>query len=484
MKHKNKQELISDRDLLNAICRTDLYSFVRAVFPVVSTSGPFLPNWHVEAMTHALEQVRQGRISRLIITVPPRYLKSICASVAFPAYVLGHDPTARIICVSYSDTLARSHANDFRALLHSDRYRLLFPGAQVSPSKDTETEIKTTARGFRYATSVGGTLTGRGGNFLIIDDPQKPQDAHSETALANTQQWFFNTLYPRLDSKRDDAIVVVMQRLHVDDLAGRLLEQHGWHVLNLPAIAMSAERIPLGHDRVHVRRPGDVLHAEREPLTSLEQTRLGMGSLDFAAQYQQAPVPPEGNLIKWSWFKFFDDFPAKEPNDRIIVSWDTAMSSKELSSYSVGVVMQVRKETVFVIDIIRKQLEYPDLRRMVLQTHHRWKNISTGYALLIENKGSGMSLIQDLKRESHIHPIAIDPTTDKVMRMSAQSAKIEFGSVFLPRMAPWLGEFQKELMSFPRGHSDDQVDALSQGLQYISDSDARRAYWGSIVGFY
>ena len=428
--------------------------------------------------------MRRGKIKRLVVLVPPRYLKSLSASVAFPAYVLGHDPRARIIAVSYSDQLARSHANDFRALAHSERYRAVFPGTRISPSKDTEAEVRTTVRGFRYATSVGGTLTGRGGNFLIIDDPQKPQDAHSETARANTQQWFFNTLYPRLDNKVDDAIIVVMQRLHVDDLVGKLLEQSGWHVLNLPAIAMIEEQIPLGDGRFHLRRVGDVLHPEREPLQSLERTKLGMGSLDFSAQYQQAPVPPEGNLIRWNWFKFYDDPPGNRPNDKIIVSWDTAMSAKELSSYSVGLVLQVRGDTIYILDVVREQLEYPDLRRAVLRTHYRWANACTSFALLIENKGSGMSLMQDLRREWQIGAIPIEPAGDKVLRMAAQSARIESGAVLLPRRASWLGEFQTEVMGFPRGRSDDQVDALSQALQYISDSNARRGGWGAVKGLY
>ena len=151
----------------------DLYSFVQRVFPIVSAGSPFLPNWHVEAIAYALTRVMRGEIKRLIITVPPRSLKSICASVAFPAFVLGHDPTSRIICVSYSEGLARKHANDFRAVMRSPLYQRLFPGTRISAAKDTELEVMTTARGFRYATSVGGTLTGRGGNLLILDDPMK-----------------------------------------------------------------------------------------------------------------------------------------------------------------------------------------------------------------------------------------------------------------------------------------------------------------------
>jgi len=229
--------MIHDQQLVRAILREDLYCFIQATFPTVSPGASFAPNWHIEAIAYALTRVLNGEIKRLIITVPPRSLKSICTSVAFPAFVLGHDPTRRIICVSYAEALARKHANDCRALMRSPLYHRLFPGTRISLAKDTELEFATTCGGNRLSTSVGGTLTDRGGNLIIIDDPLKPQDAYSEAARESTKQWYSNTLLSRLDDKINDAIIVVMQRLHLDDLVGHLLEQEGWTHLNLPAIA-------------------------------------------------------------------------------------------------------------------------------------------------------------------------------------------------------------------------------------------------------
>ena len=416
----------ADPRLVRAILRDDFYSFVQASLPIVSPGASFSPNWHIEAMAFALSRVLNGEIKRLIITVPPRSLKSICASVAFPAYVLGHDPTRRIICVSYAEGLARKHANDCRALMRSPLYRRLFPKTRISGAKDTELEFATTLGGNRLATSVGGTLTGRGGNIIVIDDPMKPQDAHSEAARESTKQWYSNTLLSRLDDKTKDAIVVVMQRLHLDDLVGHLLEQEGWTHLNLPAIAMYEQRIPLGPDRYHLRAMGELLHPEREPQWILDEFKQSMGSMDFAAQYQQEPVAEGGNLIKWDWFPTYDEAPYREIDDRIIVSWDTALSAKDLSSYSACVVLQVRGETAWVLDVIRERLEYPDLKRKVMEVHRRWRNATNHYELVIEDKGSGMSLIQDLKREN-IHAVKVKPEGDKVMRMNAQTARIEAG---------------------------------------------------------
>ncbi len=456
----------ADPQVVAAILRSDFYSFIQAIFPLVSPGDPFAGNWHIEAIAYQLSRVLKGEVKRLIITVPPRSLKSICASVAFPAFVLGHDPRRRIICVSYSEALARKHANDCRAVMRSTLYNRLFPNTRISPTKDTELEFATTLGGNRLTTSTGGTLTGRGGNLIVIDDSMKPQDACSESAREGNQQWYGNTLLTRLDNKTKDAIVVVMQRLHVDDLVGHLLEQEGWVHLNLPAIAECEKSIALSATRFHLRRPGDLLHPEHEPQSVLDEFKHSMGSLNFSAQYQQEPVADGGNLVKWEWFRFYDNPPARESSDRIIVSWDTALSAKELASFSACVVLRVRGETTYVLDVFRDRLEYPDLRRKVIEVHKRWRNEAHNYALVIEKKGSGMSLIQDLQREG-MYAIGVDPVGDKVMRMNEQTARIEAGSVWLPSRAPWLGEFRREISAFPRGRHSDQVDAFSQALRRV-----------------
>jgi predicted phage terminase large subunit-like protein len=455
-RHSNK--------IIAATLRGDLYSFVQAAFPIVAAEHKLLRNWHIEAMTYALTRVLNGEIKRLIITVPPRSLKSICASVALPAFALGHDSSRKFICVSYAQGLAEKHANDCRALMQSPMYRRVFT-TRISPVKDTQQEFATTAGGYRYTTSVGGTLTGRGGNFIVLDDPMKPQDVYSDIARKHLIQWHSNTLLSRLDNKADDTIVVVMQRLHDDDFVAYLLDQGGWTHLNLPAVAETEQRVQLGPQRWHLRKRGDVLHPEREPLSVLKELERSMGSMDYAAQYQQTPVAEGGNFIKRIWFPRYDQPPCPAAGDRIIVSWDTALSAKELSSYSACVVIQVRGESAYVLDVFRDRLEYPELKRKVIELHRRWRPYTNSYALLIEKMGSGMSLIQDLKRE-HIHAVAILPKEDKVIRMNAQTARLQAGSVLLPRNAPWLDDFFQEVLAFPASRYSDQIDAFSQALNY------------------
>ncbi|MCH7910393.1 MAG: terminase, partial [Candidatus Hydrogenedentes bacterium] len=318
-----------------ATLREDLSSFIQKTFSTVDPSAAYRHNWHIDAIAWNLERCMQGEIRRLIITVPPRNLKSICVSVAFIAWVLGHDPARRIIVVSYSEDLAKKHSRDCRAVMESPWYRAVFPGTRLDPGKNTEIEFMTTQRGFRLATSVGGTLTGRGGNIIIIDDPLKPTDAMSEAKREAVKQWYNGTLYSRLDSKADDVIILVMQRLHVDDLVGHVLEQEPWVHLNLPAIAESSQRIQTGPETFIDRRAGDVLHPEHESRETLDDIKSVLGTYAYSAQYLQSPVPAGGTMIKWSWFRFYDEAPPLGENDRIIQSWDTASKAGELHDYSV-----------------------------------------------------------------------------------------------------------------------------------------------------
>jgi predicted phage terminase large subunit-like protein len=465
-----------------AMLRADFYSFIQAIFPLVSPNSPLMTNWHLEAMAYALRRVLAGEIRRLIITVPPRSLKSICASVAFPAFALGHNPRLRFICASYAENLALAHSRSCREVMRSRLYQRLFPETRIALGRDNQMEFTTKQGGYRLSTSVGGTLTGRGGNFVIIDDPMKAQDTFSEPARETVKEWYSHVLLSRLDNKAADAIVLVMQRLHIDDLAGHLLDTGDWTHLNLPAIAETEHDVAIGPGRVYRRKMGEVLHPEREPQSVLDEAKYEMGSMAFAAQYQQQPVAEDGNLVKWSWFRFYDQPPQRMPRDKIIVSWDTALSEKELASYSVAVVLQVRGETVWVLDVIRERLEYPELRRKAIAVHRQWRHACDGYALLIEDKGSGMGLIQDLKRE-HIHAIPITPEGDKTMLMYNETARIEAGSVSLPRRAPWLEDFRREICAFPGGRHNDQVDAFSQALNRAFQY-RRQMISGALIGLY
>lgn len=453
---------MNNRDLLQAVLRNSLSAFIQKTFQTISPGVRFLPNWHIDAIAHFLDACYRGEIKRLIITLPPRYLKSISVSVAYVAWLLGKDPSYRIIGASYSQDLANKMALDTRTVMSTHWFRELFPHTRFHPGKNSQAEFMTTKQGFRLATSVGGTLTGRGGNMMIVDDPHKAEDVFSDARREAVISWFINTLLSRLDSKGRDCIILIQQRLHENDLAGYLLNVGGWTHLNLPAIAEEEQWIPIGDGNIHLRKPGDILHPARESAEILTQMKETMGSYAFAAQYQQRPAPLDEGLIRWEWIKFYDHLPARRPGDLIIQSWDTASTVSEMSDYSVCTTWLCHDNRYYLIDVHRERIEYPELRKRVqMLAAHFGAN-----AIIIEAAGSGISLIQDLRAHIRLNIMDVKHVTDKGTRMMAESPTIEAGRVLVPVGAPWLADFQHEIANFPNGKHDDQVDSLSQFLYW------------------
>ncbi len=422
-----------------------------------------------------------GETNRLIVTIPPRHLKSITISVSWVAFMLGHHPDLRFVCVSYSQELAQKHARDCRVVMHSEWYRRIYPRTVLSRSRSAEHDFETTARGGRYSTSIGGTLTGRGGDIIVIDDPMKPDDAMSETARKNVLEWYSNTLISRLNDKTRGTIILVMQRLHEDDLAGHLLEAGDWQHLCLPAIAEAEEEIPIGADKVKHRAVSEALHPDREPLALLEETRRTVGSMVFSAQYQQAPVPAGGNLVERRWFQHYATPPEWQPGDQIVQSWDTASKDGVMNDFSVCITALVRKREVYILHVFRDRLTFPALRKKVISLARQYK----ARVLLIEDAASGSQLIQQLRVDQPTgvpRPIARKPEGDKVTRMSAQTSRIEAGELILPKHAAWLAAFMHEILGFPGARHDDQVDALSQLLAWTWKRQPRLAA-GPLVSY-
>jgi predicted phage terminase large subunit-like protein len=451
--------------VLEALLRTDLRYFVWKCFQTVLPGRRYDRNWHIDAMIYKLLQVRDGEITRLLINLPPRSLKSICTSVAYVAWLLGHDPARHIIVASYSNELAAELHRQFRMVVDAAWYRALFPA--MRPAKDTGTELVTTAGGSRYATSVGGTLAGRGADLIVVDDPLKFEEAMSEVARKRVVDWFQGDLITRLNDKGQGAIVVIMPRLHEDDLAGQLLRQGKWCHLDFPAIAVEDSEIPITREKVFSRRCGDVLHPTRESREVLDGLREEMGSLKFSAEYQQRPVPQEGNFIQRRWFRFVDRPPEQRPGDRIVQSWDVAMVTGERNDYSVCTTWLMVGSDYYLIDVFRGRLTYPDLRRKVAALAERY----AAQAILIEHAGPGTSLLQDLRRDlppGMPYPIGQKPEGSKRDRMEAQSARIEAGHMHVLKEAAWLDTFLLEILAFPRGRHDDQVDSVSQFLNWAA----------------
>src|SRR5437016_4581899 len=302
--------------------------------------------------------------------------------------------------------------------------------------------------------------------MIIVDDPLKPDEALSTAQRNGTNAWYDHTLYSRLNDKRHGAIVIIMQRLHEDDLVGHVLGQEQWEILSFPAIAEKDEehRIEMILEpRCFTRRQGEALHPDREPLEVLDRIRRTIGEYNFAGQYQQSPAPLGGGLVKAEWFKRYRDNELPERFDRTVQSWDTANKATELSDFSVCTTWGVSGKNLYLLDLLRRRLEYPALKRAVREQ----QNLFKATEVLIEDKASGTQLIQELIADGCHGVTRYQPTTDKTMRLNAQTAIIENGFVYIPEAAPWLAEYLHEMTVFPNGKHDDQVDSTAQFLDWF-----------------
>jgi predicted phage terminase large subunit-like protein len=462
---------VFNQDLFRALMRRQLSLFVHDMFAHTQGSA-LIPNWHIQTICWHLEQVAKGRCRRLIITLPPRSLKSFIGSVAFPAWLLGQDPTRRILTMSYSRELSARLTGDYRQLITTPAFRLLFP--EMRPGrKNTEIEQYTSKGGFRYATSVGGTLTGQGGDILIVDDPIKADGAMSEAERNSVNNWFRNTVFTRLDNKLVGSIIILMQRLHQDDLVGHLTEEegHGWTVVSIPAIATEdgSFRISDQPGREHYHRAeGEVLEPLREPLSVLDEIKRNIGSARFASQYQQTPFPPGGNLVHREWLIDYEELPDLEQADAIVQSWDTAANAEEHNDFSVCTTWAIFGDQYYLFDVFRRRVEFPALKEVALSLIKRYRpNI-----VMIENAGTGHSLRQELVaelRDKRRRPMLYKPTPrgDKITRVDGVTALLEQGRVHVPKEALWRDGFLKEVLGFPSGKHDDQIDSLEQFLRYM-----------------
>jgi predicted phage terminase large subunit-like protein len=456
------------KEELRVALRLDFATFAERSFYELNPQTEYLHNWHIDVISDALYRCLKGKLRRLIINLPPRSLKSHMASIVFPAFLLGHNSSSQIICASYAQDLADKHAGDCRSLIQSPFYRELFPGVRFSSRRPALNDFTTTEKGFRLSTSVGGVLTGRGADFIIIDDPLKPDEALSETQRNTVNGWFDHTVVSRQNNKTTCCIVLIMQRLHEDDLVGHVLKHGDWEVLSFPAIAETDEiyTVPSWFGtQTFTRRAGEALHAEREPLESLGLMRETQGEYNFAGQYQQSPSPLGGGMVKISWFKTYAHAELPAEFELIFQSWDTANKTSELNDYSVCTTWGLWKNHLYLLHVYRHRLDYPDLRRAVKEQ----AEAHCAETILIEDKASGTQLIQDLRADGVHGTTRYETKMDKIMRMHSVSASIENGLVHIPVQAFWLAEYLHELSSFPKGKFDDQVDSTSQALDWIKN---------------
>jgi predicted phage terminase large subunit-like protein len=391
-------------------------------------------------------------------------MKSTVASVALPAWILGHDPTAKIIGITYGAELTSKFSFDFRRILNSDFYLRTFVDTCILDGKNTDTEVVLTAGGSWFGTSITGAITGRGADFIICDDPMKAQDVSSDVRRETAIEVFQNTILTRLDNQVTGAFVVVMQRLHANDFVGALLARSdNWTVLNLPALAEEEQTVQIDDEQFYVREAGELLHAERLPLSVLTQIRDDMGPDAFEAQYQQRPIPRGGLIIQADWIRHhtIKDHKAIK-GGKVIQSWDTAGKIGARNSFSVCTTWLKADGQYYLLDLIRGRFNYVTLKDTACEYAHRFRpNV-----ILVEDASTGTALAAELQKAV---PFVVKPVPvrlDKVDRLFEQQGKFASGRVHFPKDAPFLPELLRELLSFPQSKTTDQVDSISQALAY------------------
>lgn len=444
--------------------RKSMFSFFKGAFKIIDPGVVLQTNWHIDLICEYLEACYAREIRKLIINMPPRCLKSNTVTVAFPAWVLGQDPSERFLCSAYSSKLSTKHSVDTRLIIQSAWYRALFPKTLITYDQNEKMKFQTTERGHRIATSVGGTAIGEGGNFLISDDPINPKMAMSEVERESTNEWMDQSWSTRKNDPETSVEIIVMQRLHTNDPTGHILaEESDWEHLVLPQVAEKKQTIVFPRSgRIHFRKEGELLHPERISEATVEGYKKRLGSYGFAAQQQQRPSPLGGGIVKLLWFERYKTAPLKE-NCFIRLSFDTANKDKEQNDPSVCGIWLTNQNGHHLVDVWKERVLYPDLKRTAIALIHKWNPNE----VLIEDKASGQQLIQDLKREmAHFAIIPMEPGgIDKITRMSNESPLIEAGGVWLPEQAPWLFDYEQEIIHFPNAPNDDQVDMTSQFLK-------------------
>ncbi len=443
------------------LARADLACYCRLVHPKYELAP------HHRLLIEELEGVERGLNSRFMCFMPPRNGKSLTSSILFPSWYLGKHPERNIILASYSQEFAEDFGRAVRNILQNELPQAIFPECRLSSDSAAVGRFHTTHGGAFFAVGRGGSITGRGGDLVILDDTVKDaEEAASDTIRKTMKHWFAETVYTRLSPA--GVIVLVQTRWHQDDLAGWLLNEHAhqdWKVLSLPAIA--EERDPF-------RKPGEALWPTRYSLEELNSYKRQLGSASFTSLYQQRPSAAEGQIFKREWWRFYTTTPEFTKK---IVSLDPAFKIGQQNDYSVLQVWGEAKTGYYLLANFKARVEFPELIAKIKQFHGEWRTND----VLIEDASSGQSAIQTLKRETALPIRAIKVDKDKVARANAVVPLVESERVFLPQGAAWLDDYLDELSSFPQGAHDDQVDATTQALSYLRDKSGQ---YDGVIGYY
>jgi predicted phage terminase large subunit-like protein len=487
----------SGLDDLVALAPIDFGIFVELMFPILHQGKGLDHAPYIDLIIEELVRSRRGGHRRIIINLPPGFMKSMLVSILHVAWRLGVNPAEKIICISYGDDLAHDLSRKTRRLMLSPLYRKIFPGTILD--KKAEDSITTTKGGQRYATAVGSDIAGFRADLIVIDDPMQPDEVASELAKERLRTWYYGVVAQRLLDQSAGVIVLVMHRLAPDDLTATLMEVGGWQQLSLPLIAEQAENFVDHRKRVLMqRRPGDPLNPARSPIEACEKLKRDLPPHVFDAQYQQRPRYGGSGYCSIDRLIRFDQKPKFELT---VHSWDIA-ATKGGGDWTVCTKFGLARDeesgdVMYLIGIIRMQIELPDVRDAIIT-----QDVADKPALIVmDGNGIGVGVYQDLTRRglTHITPGSamekVNAANLKAERFRRALMNLYDGRVRIPASMPGLEILLAELATFPDGKNDDQVDSLSlvganlnrviaKARRRSDTSPDRRGYAGGWLGHY
>ena len=450
-----------------AILRRDSLAFFERATPIIMPGIDYLPNWHLEVMATVVQDMVYGNTRRQIVNIQPRMGKSLFFSVSLPMFLLMLDPSMQIMCISYSDQLASQFHQASRLLAKQPWYRELnsavkFKAAGDSAAilKETGSILQTTKLGGRAAVSFNGSITGRGADWIIMDDPNDMSQINSEAHRNKTKEIYDLTISTRLNNK-DSRILLITQRGHVDDLSGHLIEKGGFNHLKIEGIASQRTEYNLLNGRTYIREKDELIDHRRFGLREIEERRRDLGSAAFEAQYQQNPQPPEGNVFKRKWLNIVDRLPEFQ---YVIITGDIAGSAGR-GDYTAFLVWGYFDEVWYLIAAHREQLDHPGVVKFYCKLDELFEPDLT----VVEQNGLGASFVQRMHELKFAHIGGAIVKGDKVERAEGITPLLERGQVAFLQNMPLFDPFMVELLSFPSSKNDDMVDAFTLALNRRHD---------------
>jgi len=465
--------VISLAELDGERCRRDFHAFVVDAWPYVEQTTVYVDGWHIRMLCDYLQALAEGKIpsNNLMINIPPRHMKSRLCNVFFPAWIWARDQGAKFLCFSYSSNLTERDSRDCRKLIDSRWYQERFH-VQINPRNDKVDQFENMYGGYRYCFGTGGSIAGQGGDYLIIDDPLEISKANSKAERGHVNDVYDQAISQRGNDPKTVRQILIMQRLHDEDLCGHLIERGDpWEQLILPAEYEGVKRFTSSIRRADPRKEeGELLWPERFGPEELAKLKLPLSAIGVAGQFQQRPSPLVGAIFKKSWFE--QRVFSVECVGRYF-SWDTANSIEDTAAYTCGIVGELAPDyRLFIRSVWRDRIEFPQLQYAVESQVKRYggKMLKD---IIIENKVSGVQVIQSMKQISAYadNVVPFNPKGDKIARAYEAAKWCEKGMVVLPppsEQTQWMADFEDEIFTFPNSKFKDQVDALSQLCDYLS----------------